>query len=463
VGAGGSSQFGPFSFTRRAQDGEDVEENLDPPPSPDEPTAVDGAFRAITVRNTELTGPYFHNGGFATLEQVVDFYMGGAHFFNENFDDLDPDVDGFGHGENRVNKDLVAFLKTLTDERVRWQRAPFDHPQLFVPDGHPGDENGVTDDGSGDGKATDQLREIIAVGANGAALPLTPFIDKLAPALTVGAGGNGVVVHEDGLAVTFTVALARPAGEPVTFNLSVTDPSEVAIMPTTLTFTPEDWHARQTITVMPIDDGVIDGDVLLAINSGFAQSMDPEWAEVAPTYIPVTSIDSGRARHSVTIQAEDGALAGPWQLVHDANTSGGAYVAVPEGAGFQDRPAAGGLEIELDIPADAAGNFRIWALEMAPNAGSDELYVRIDDGPWMTWNLARMQPAWVWDRINDSSMAFEADLAAGHHVLRIEHREDGAGIDKLVITNDMNRVPGGSDTGVRPSTTSPGDATRPLR
>ena len=24
----------------------------------------------------------------------------------------------------------------LTDERVRWERAPFDHPQLFVPDGH---------------------------------------------------------------------------------------------------------------------------------------------------------------------------------------------------------------------------------------------------------------------------------------------------------------------------------------
>jgi len=27
----------------------------------------------------------------------------------------------------------VAFLKSLTDERVRWERAPFDHPQLLVP------------------------------------------------------------------------------------------------------------------------------------------------------------------------------------------------------------------------------------------------------------------------------------------------------------------------------------------
>jgi len=35
---------------------------------------------------------------------------------------------------------LVAFLKTLTDERVRNESAPFDHPEIFVPNGSPGDE-----------------------------------------------------------------------------------------------------------------------------------------------------------------------------------------------------------------------------------------------------------------------------------------------------------------------------------
>ena len=32
--------------------------------------------------------------------------------------------------------DLVAFLKGLTDQRVVYRRAPFDNPQLFVPNGH---------------------------------------------------------------------------------------------------------------------------------------------------------------------------------------------------------------------------------------------------------------------------------------------------------------------------------------
>jgi hypothetical protein len=69
---------------------------------------------------------------------------------------------------------LVAFLKGLTDERVRSHRAPFDHPQLFVSNGHPGDQNAVTNDGTG--KATDQLREIPAVGARGYATPLPNFL-----------------------------------------------------------------------------------------------------------------------------------------------------------------------------------------------------------------------------------------------------------------------------------------------
>lgn len=31
--------------------------------------------------------------------------------------------------------DLVAFLNALTDERVRHDRAPFDHPSLDIPNG----------------------------------------------------------------------------------------------------------------------------------------------------------------------------------------------------------------------------------------------------------------------------------------------------------------------------------------
>ena len=116
---------------------------------------ANGAFKAPGLRNVELTAPYFHNGGEATLEQVIDFYNRGG-----DFGALPP-----LNLSSAEKQELVAFLKGLTDERVRYQKAPFDHPQLFVPNGHPGNSNYVVNDGTG--KATDSLLEIPAVGKNG--------------------------------------------------------------------------------------------------------------------------------------------------------------------------------------------------------------------------------------------------------------------------------------------------------
>lgn len=104
-------------------------------PSPPDRVAVDGAFKTPTLRNVELTGPYLHNGGQATLRQVVDFYTRGGDFAQANIEDLDPDIAPIG-GMDEARKDaLVAFMLALTDERVRWEISPFDHPQLFVPNG----------------------------------------------------------------------------------------------------------------------------------------------------------------------------------------------------------------------------------------------------------------------------------------------------------------------------------------
>ena len=45
-----------------------------------EAAVVNAAFKTPGLRNVELTGPYFHNGGQATLMQVVDFYNRGGDF-----------------------------------------------------------------------------------------------------------------------------------------------------------------------------------------------------------------------------------------------------------------------------------------------------------------------------------------------------------------------------------------------
>ena len=95
---------------------------------------VDNAFKTPTLRNVELTGPFFHNGGAATLEDVIRFYNRGGDFHEENMHSLAPSMLAMDLSEQDI-ADLAAFLRTLTDERVRQDAAPFDHPSLPVPDG----------------------------------------------------------------------------------------------------------------------------------------------------------------------------------------------------------------------------------------------------------------------------------------------------------------------------------------
>jgi cytochrome c peroxidase len=133
-------------------------------------TAVTGAFKVPSLRNVELTGPYFHNGGQATLRQVVDFYDRGGDFSDANIADLHPDI-LILFMTDQEKDDLVSFLLALTDDRVRYEKAPFDHPQLFIPNGSK-ESNGVIQ-GNFDKilasgfRDTEQVRALPPVGALG--------------------------------------------------------------------------------------------------------------------------------------------------------------------------------------------------------------------------------------------------------------------------------------------------------
>lgn len=138
-----------------------------------------GAFKAAPLRNVELTNPYFHDGGNLTLRQQLDFYMRGGNFpvtnkahrdflimnlLNEDealgayivpSDICDPSAPLGSNGraqcvgvspdtagavpmftpqqKEEIIVSVVDYLLELTDERVAFERAPFDHPEIFVP------------------------------------------------------------------------------------------------------------------------------------------------------------------------------------------------------------------------------------------------------------------------------------------------------------------------------------------
>jgi cytochrome c peroxidase len=146
-----------------------------PPFAMGERTLTEGTFKVPSLRNLSLTAPYFHNGGQRTIRQVVEFYNRGGDFREHNIENIDFEVGKLNLTEQQID-DLVAFLgRPLTDMRVVLQKAPFDHPQLFVPNGHPMGRDGrprVNDEGV----ARDIMLEIEAVGRHGGPLP-TGFLE----------------------------------------------------------------------------------------------------------------------------------------------------------------------------------------------------------------------------------------------------------------------------------------------
>jgi cytochrome c peroxidase len=136
---------------------------------------TNGAFKAPNLRNIKYSGPYFHVGDSATLRQVVEFYTRGGNFPNTNLHDKTVDVEGipplmfpeFDPVAEQYIESLVEFLANgLTDKRVAFEQAPFDHPQIMVPNGSPSVN-----------PAVDTFIFIPAVGAAGRATELPTFLN----------------------------------------------------------------------------------------------------------------------------------------------------------------------------------------------------------------------------------------------------------------------------------------------
>ena len=74
-----------------------------------------GKFKTPSLRNIAVSGPYMHDGRFATLEEVINHYNSGI----KSSSTLDANINGMKFRMELTTQDkidLVAFLNTLTDE-----------------------------------------------------------------------------------------------------------------------------------------------------------------------------------------------------------------------------------------------------------------------------------------------------------------------------------------------------------
>ncbi len=75
--------------------------------------AMKGAFKTPTLRDIELTAPYFHDGSAATLRDVVEHYDRGG----DDHSNLSPEVHALKLTAQEKDE-LVAFMRALTGRRT---------------------------------------------------------------------------------------------------------------------------------------------------------------------------------------------------------------------------------------------------------------------------------------------------------------------------------------------------------
>lgn len=190
-----------------------------------------GSVKAPPLRFVERTAPYFHNGGKLTLRQQLDFYTQGGDFpvtnsahrdflianllvEDEALGGVDP-LTGLPEFTDAQKEEIIVsvvdFLLELTDERVDFQRAPFDPVEMFVPlDGFAPDNgslagavnagragflNNITGDCGGVPLAGPCFRQVVATGAGGAATPTPNFLGISSSPRLIGAAANCAVVN----------------------------------------------------------------------------------------------------------------------------------------------------------------------------------------------------------------------------------------------------------------------------
>ncbi|MBW4492768.1 MAG: cadherin-like domain-containing protein [Oscillatoria princeps RMCB-10] len=116
--------------------------------------------------------------------------------------------------------------------------------------------------------------------------------DGTTPGITV-IPSTGLITTEAGGAVTLSVALSSAPADTVTIAVSSDKTTEGAVLPATLTFTPENFGQIQTVTVTGQADDTLDGSQPYNIVFNPASVGDPGYDTLADLTVPVTNTEPG--------------------------------------------------------------------------------------------------------------------------------------------------------------------------
>jgi lysophospholipase L1-like esterase len=147
--------------------------------------------------------------------------------------------------------------------------------------------------------------------------------------------------------------------------------------------------------------------------------------DIATDQVTITVVkDTG-----IWLEAEAGTVGSMWDVVTDATASNNTYVTVKSGntSSGSAPGATGQLSFPFTVPA--SGTYSLWARVNCGSFDDDSFWMKMDNGAFEMWNGLAVTASWEWKKQKDYT------LTEGQHTLTIGYREDGAKLDKLLLTN----------------------------
>lgn len=293
---------------------------------------------------------------------------------------------------------------------------------------------------------------VVVTGAEGEAtseeaiLTVTP--DTEAPRLVSAGGGAGL----SEVVLSFSEALDEAsASTAANYEISSADgPLEVTGASVTgsqviLTTAPQTLGTKYTVVVNNVQDTAATPNAVAADSSA--------------VFFPTGELREVDGMIVFEVENYDRNLDGLWVRNTTRGTpSGGASMVVPNGAGGDEFAT----RLEYDVEFATAGTYYVWYRASSDSGDDDSAWFHLDgDRPFerATGNAASMtgfngDADFVWySDSQDGPDPFTVDIfPAGLHTVGIARREDGAFIDKMILTTDPDFVP----TGAGPAETREG-------
>jgi hypothetical protein len=150
---------------------------------------------------------------------------------------------------------------------------------------------------------------------------------------------------------------------------------------------------------------------------------------------------AGAPKAGEPFEAEAAALVvPPFRIDADAAASGGKFLWMPGEPG--GRSGSGVARAAWLVHVPAAGEYRLWARVRTPTPEDDSFFVRVEQAgreavPTTAWHTGQHQ-GWAWSPVaaGVERRPLAARLNPGVAVVEFRCREDGARLDRLVLTAD---------------------------